>query len=208
MKVSICAGLLLLAVTLQVWAEEPPVQSAMCMSCHGEKGQGNALLGAPRLAGQQADYLLTQLLNFKTGVRGYDPRDPYGAQMRAVTAVLGEDEIERLSSYYANQEVQSPERVELKHSAEGEKIYQGTCAYCHGPKGEGFAHLKTPRLSILDGAYMERQLENYLQGIRGGEDHADELGIWMRGIALQIADESERKAVIDYITSLSVANAR
>ncbi len=66
---------------------------------------GNALLGAPRLASQQADYLREQLLNFKAELRGYDSGDPYGAQMRAVTAALGKKEIERLSKYYANQEV-------------------------------------------------------------------------------------------------------
>ncbi|MDT8222657.1 c-type cytochrome [Pseudomonas aeruginosa] len=205
MKLRICAGLLLLAATLQAWADEAPAQAAMCTACHGAQGQGSAQLGAPRLAGQHADYLLTQLLNFKAGRRGYDTRDPSGAQMRAVIAALSDSDLDRLARYFAVQKVAAGEVTQVAGTAQGEAIYQGTCAACHGPKAEGFAHLKTPNLSILDGGYLERQLSNYIHGLRGSEVHADELGIWMRGISLQIGGESERKAIVDYITSLSAA---
>jgi cytochrome c553 len=38
-----------------------------CMSCHGDKGQGNELF--PRLAGQRRDYLEKQLEAFASGLR-------------------------------------------------------------------------------------------------------------------------------------------
>ena len=62
--------------------------NAICGACHGGKGQGNTALGAPRIAGQPAVYLARQLAAFGSGVRGAQAGDRYGAQMRAVLAML------------------------------------------------------------------------------------------------------------------------
>ncbi len=59
-----------------------------CASCHGSNGEGNQTLGAPALAGRTDWYLVTQLRNFKAGLRGSDHRDTKGAQMRALAATL------------------------------------------------------------------------------------------------------------------------
>jgi len=64
---------------------------ASCVACHGAKGEGNATLQSPALASRSDWYLVTQLANFKRGVRGADERDTYGAQMRAVAATLPDD---------------------------------------------------------------------------------------------------------------------
>jgi cytochrome c553 len=63
-----------------------------CSACHGVDGQGNQMLNAPRLAGQSDWYLVRQLEKYRSGARGYDPADTAGAQMRAATTVLPEDE--------------------------------------------------------------------------------------------------------------------
>jgi cytochrome c oxidase subunit 2 len=205
MKLSISAGLLLLAATIQAWAGETPSAALLetCTACHGDQGQGNAALGAPRLAGQQVGYLAQQLRNFASGRRGYDAQDPYGAQMRAVVANLDEAELEPLARYYSSLNLALPKNPITENASLGKSIYQGSCAACHGLKGEGFAHLKTPNLRILDAPYLERQLVNYTEGVRGGEAHADQLGIWMRGISLQIGGSAERRALSDYMGSLS-----
>ena len=65
---------------------------AACVSCHGAKGEGNAQLQAPALAARSDWYLVTQLRNYKLGLRGADPRDTYGAQMRAIVAALPDDQ--------------------------------------------------------------------------------------------------------------------
>ena len=65
---------------------------AACVSCHGAKGEGNVQLQAPALAAQSDWYLLTQLGNFKRGLRGADARDTYGAQMRAMVTNLPDDQ--------------------------------------------------------------------------------------------------------------------
>jgi cytochrome c553 len=61
---------------------------AACSGCHGAKAEGNPKLQAPALAARSDWYLVTQLRNFRDGVRGADDRDTYGAQMRAIVASL------------------------------------------------------------------------------------------------------------------------
>jgi cytochrome c oxidase subunit 2 len=63
-----------------------------CAACHGAAGEGNQSTQVPALAARSDWYLVTQLQNFKQGVRGADPRDIYGAQMRAVASQLSDDQ--------------------------------------------------------------------------------------------------------------------
>lgn len=198
MRPRLCAGLLALTATFSALAAPPPPQAATCVACHGSAGQGNPALGAPRLAGQQGDYLLTQLRDFQAGRRGYDPRDSHGAQMRAIAAILTEDDRQALARYFAGLGAAT---TALPAAGQGQALYQGTCAACHGPQGQGFAHLKTANLRVLDRAYLERQLQAFSEGTRGSEQHASELAIWMRGIALQLHDEQQREALLDYLTA-------
>jgi cytochrome c oxidase subunit II len=62
-----------------------------CGGCHGAKAEGNAELQAPALAARSDWYLITQLRNFRDGLRGADERDTYGAQMRAIVAALPDE---------------------------------------------------------------------------------------------------------------------
>lgn len=62
-----------------------------CAACHGTRGEGNASLRAPALAARSDWYLIAQLQNYRSGLRGTDPRDTHGAQMRAVAATLPDD---------------------------------------------------------------------------------------------------------------------
>lgn len=63
-----------------------------CAACHGAKGQGNAELHAPALASRSDWYLVTQLRNYQAGLRGADERDTLGAQMRAISGTLPDDQ--------------------------------------------------------------------------------------------------------------------
>jgi len=65
---------------------------ATCAACHGAKGEGNATLQSPALAARSDWYLITQLRNYKNGLRGADERDTYGAQMRAIAQTLPDDQ--------------------------------------------------------------------------------------------------------------------
>ena len=71
-----------------------------CAACHGAGGQGQEALGAPALAGVDDWYLLRQLENFRSGLRGYLPDDAHGQQMRAATQVLdGERDMHDVIAY-------------------------------------------------------------------------------------------------------------
>ena len=73
-----------------------------CGTCHGEQGQGNQAFNAPPLAGQNDWYLVRQLESYQAGLRGGAPGDIWGAQMRASTAVLGEESAVRDVVAYIN----------------------------------------------------------------------------------------------------------
>jgi cytochrome c oxidase subunit 2 len=64
---------------------------ATCATCHGADGRGIEAMNAPRLAGMSDWYLVTQLRNFKQGIRGTHPKDPHGPQMGSLAATLVDD---------------------------------------------------------------------------------------------------------------------
>lgn len=75
-------------------APPKPARLGLCAACHGEDGRAR-IPGAPNLAGQNADYLLSALHDYKT-----DARDV--AVMRAATGPLSESEIQQLARWYAS----------------------------------------------------------------------------------------------------------
>lgn len=73
-----------------------------CAACHGQNGEGDRQLLAPRLAGQYDWYLARQLANYNRGLRGYASEDAAGTQMRAMAATLqSNDAINNVVAYIA-----------------------------------------------------------------------------------------------------------
>ena len=63
-----------------------------CGTCHGPGGRGAQAMNAPGLKGMSDWYLVTQLKNFKQGVRGAHPQDMYGPQMALMSEILPDDQ--------------------------------------------------------------------------------------------------------------------
>ncbi|MFZ5444607.1 MAG: c-type cytochrome [Myxococcota bacterium] len=63
-----------------------------CLACHGPDGKGNPALKAPPLVGQHDWYLVSQLHKFKKGIRGANPKDVAGGQMRPMSMTLADDQ--------------------------------------------------------------------------------------------------------------------
>ncbi len=63
----------------------------VCANCHGADGQGISM-NAPRQAGMSDWYLLSQLKNFKEGIRGTHPADLSGKQMGFMSRTLLDDQ--------------------------------------------------------------------------------------------------------------------
>jgi cytochrome c553 len=85
------------AILRLVFKGDPERMIKACASCHGSKGRGGQF-DHPALAGQQREYLVLSLNEFKEGDR---ENDIY-ARMRSVAEALTEEEIEGLASYYAS----------------------------------------------------------------------------------------------------------
>lgn len=62
-----------------------------CAACHGDHAEGAA--GFPRLAGQHADYLVSQLKIFSTRLR------PHGVLMKAETASMTPAQMKAVAAY-------------------------------------------------------------------------------------------------------------
>jgi len=73
-----------------------------CSFCHGKAGEGNYNQNAPRLAGQNGNYLRRQLQHFQQGIRGAHPQDLFGKQMVMMSRLLQTPEaLDDLLAYIA-----------------------------------------------------------------------------------------------------------
>jgi len=73
---------------------------AACVSCHGPNAEGNKDLNAPKISGIQDWYIVRQLKHFKNGIRGANPKDTYGMQMRPMSMTLPDEEaIKNVAAY-------------------------------------------------------------------------------------------------------------
>ncbi|MCV6626433.1 MAG: cytochrome c [Cellvibrionaceae bacterium] len=175
---------------------------APCASCHGAVAQGKVELLAPRLAGQNTAYLAEQLKNFKSGARGAHPKDIHGQVMAANARYLNDGEINRLAEYLNRLEggqVASGFTGDIKR---GHKLYADHCLVCHGERAEGYTTLNAPKLRILGGWYIKRQLNAYRKGWRGDGARGSARAKGMRAIAMQLSNEAELDAVVAYVLSL------
>jgi cytochrome c553 len=69
---------------------------AACISCHGPQGRGNPAAKYPAINGQNAQYMLKQLKDYKNGTR-----KPKGnaAIMRDIAVKMSETEMEAVTNY-------------------------------------------------------------------------------------------------------------
>jgi len=194
-------GLSLLAS--QVQAEQPSAavlaQVAVCQSCHQADGAGNAELAAPALAGQDADYLARQLVNFQQGWRGKDPRDVQGQSMLAIAASV--QDVAAVAAYFKALPVPKPSGEVSGDLQKGRTIYVGNCGSCHGGNAQGNPAFAAPSLLGQHSSYLLRQLEHFKNGVRG-EEKADKPGRQMAMMAKTLNSTEEMNQVIAYIQSL------
>ena len=171
---------------------------APCVACHGSQGEGNPALNSPALGGQDPAYIERQLRHFKSGVRGAEPRDTYGMQMRGMAGTLADDAaIANVSAYIATLPVATTEPVE-HDKRNGEVQYNAACGACHGAKAEGNPVLNAPRLAGLDAVYLKRQYQNFGNGVRGAHPD-DRLGKQMALMATMLATDKDLDDVIGFI---------
>ena len=86
---------LLFATAAHAQPPQKPARLGLCAACHGENGIA-AAAGIPHLAGQDRDYLVAALRQYRDGER-------QAAAMRAVSGTLSQADIVALADWYANQ---------------------------------------------------------------------------------------------------------
>jgi len=140
----------------------------VCGTCHGASGNSTNPK-YPRLAGQNPNYLATQLKAFRSQTRG-DP-DAIG-YMWGMAAELDDASIEALAAYYAGQKAEPSASGASGTISHGREIYaqgvaaQGVpaCSSCHGPDAHGTQSF--PRLAGQHAQYVLKQLASFQSNMR------------------------------------------
>jgi len=174
---------------------------SMCAGCHGAGGEGNMALNAPALAGLDSWYVLRQLQNFKSGVRGSHQDDVYGKQMAPMAAALTNDAATtNIAAYIASLPVTEPAQTVIGNVDNGRRLYT-TCGSCHGPGGDGVWSANAPRLTGIDDWYLVRQLNNFKAGVRGTHN-SDATGRQMAMLSAMLKGDQSVNDVVAYINTL------
>jgi cytochrome c553 len=70
-----------------------------CGACHGGKGWGNEALFTPRLTGVGDAYLVRQVQNFRSGLRGAFENAKYGQQMAMMAKTVSDEELNDIVAF-------------------------------------------------------------------------------------------------------------
>ena len=74
-------------------------KSKSCNTCHGADGNTPLLPGYPKIAGQNAGYLMQQIKDIRDGKR----TNALSSVMKPMTSNLRDSEIEEIADWLANQ---------------------------------------------------------------------------------------------------------
>jgi cytochrome c553 len=167
--------------------------AASCGACHTQDGSRGAPAN-PILQGQHPEYLVKQLVEFKSGKR-------QNAIMAGMSAALDNEAMKHIAAFYAAKKAKPGFAKDKKGVLLGEKIYRGgiidrkipACAGCHSPNGAGIP-AQYPRVGGQHADYTEAQLVAFRSGARANSAQ-------MSTIAGKMNDR-EIKAVADYMAGL------
>jgi cytochrome c553 len=171
-------------------------KSALCGSCHGVDGNSPLAMN-PKLAGQNARYMVKQLQDFKSGARA-------GAIMASMVLSLSDQDMEDIAAWYSSQQptIQGadPELIELAerlYRAGNSEIAVAACSACHSPTGKGNAPAGFPSLSGQHAEYTLQQLKDFRSGVR--QNDGSEM---MRTVVERLTDK-ELEALASYVSGLN-----
>ena len=190
--------LLLLSVTT-TWASQSDYESK-CLACHGENGEGNAVLKSPSIAGLSESYLMRQLTHFRDSVRGTHKKDSSGQLMASTSSSLTNSQIQSISQYLSNKPFQPAKPSEQSAGFIGAGLFR-SCQSCHGAKGQGEESLFAPRIAGQHIWYLKKQLSDFRAGIRGSHK-SDKLGKQMVDITQALNDDEQVDLILIHISKL------
>ena len=142
----------------------------------------------PTLAGQPAQFISTELFQFREGNR----KDP---QMTPMAANLSNADMDDLAAYFAAQKAEpSAHKADPANAAAAPKLAQQFhCVQCHGPTLLGQQHI--PRLAGQQFEYLKTQLRGFKAQTRADLDGN------MTSAAQALTDK-DIDVLVDYISGL------
>ena len=158
---------------------------AQCTMCHGARGVSSA--DAPNLAGQYAEVVAKQLMDYRRG-------DRQSTAMRALSMALSDANIRDLAAYYAS--LPRPKNTPVTDMSTVPALVKvgdpmrniAPCASCHGGMEQ---KLGTPWLEGMPKAYLVAQLAAFASGERRNDSHAQMRNMARTLSAKEIEDVSE-----------------
>lgn len=145
-----------------------------CFACHGVNGKNDSSF-YPRLAGQQKDYIISQIKMFQDHSRA----DPYAHRiMWGVTVGLSDSNIVALAEKFSSAAPLPGVHEDPATVESGRKIYEKgiaeqnvpVCASCHGSQAQGAMAQNNnptyPRLAGQHRIYLENQLAGFSSNAR------------------------------------------
>jgi cytochrome c553 len=136
---------------------------SICAECHGAHGEGNANGWPPQIAGQHARVVAKELVDFRTGLRWYDPMERIAGRH----VLQRVQDIADVAAYVAalppsSATTPGPGRA----LQQGARLYAQRCEWCHGAQGEGNDERFVPRVAGQQYEYLLRQLQDARAGRR------------------------------------------
>jgi cytochrome c553 len=191
-----------------------------CMSCHGEDGLGNDMMGTPRLAGQITQFLVKQLEDFATDKRtdttmfimnanakGLTPEDrrdvaAYAHSLSPPPVIGGGSDLKALAA--SGIQVGKPHLgMALVNYGDISRGISG-CRSCHDYNGRGVDPIY-PMIGQQKYVYLTNQLKKWRDGSRANDPRAQ-----MQKVARNLTDEDIMNVAsfLTNATPLSMGNTR
>jgi cytochrome c553 len=185
---------------IEVAPDVPEIVADRCARCHGADGLGGPGGAFPRIGGQRHAYLEGALEAYRAGER-------HSGIMQTIAATLSRRDVVDAVAWYASR---PPMLADLDGTSDdpGRSIARDgiparripACADCHGP-GDASLHPAYPILAGQHAHYLERQLELFVRGERGGGDYARVMRV---AVAAHTLEPEEVRAVARFYSSLHV----
>lgn len=164
----------------------------VCAACHLEDGSGQGPEGIPIIAAQHYQYILKELVDFRSTRR-------LNMRMEAIASrheLLNAQDLADVAGFIAAMPIaNTADFGSGKHTDAGRVAYQRDCALCHGDSGQGNAQKLYPRLAGQHYTYLLNQIDAMIGGYRFNVGQSHEHAV------VRLTDD-EITGVADYLARL------
>ena len=164
-----------------------------CVACHGEDARTPLQEGYPKLAGQNAEYVLQQLVDIKSGKRA---NGQTAEVMKPVLDEIDEADLKALADYlgslapFAGAAAKGPD-------GPGKKLFlTKTCIACHGREGNKPVLKIYPFTAGQDKTYILQQMSDIKAGRRTNG------AVAAMAPVMHLVTDEEMGAIADYLSNV------